>query len=76
MLLYIIYLIGGILIGCIISAFFWVNYIRAITYGTLRQAHDEDETYLFLELDRRPEDIKKWDQVVFKVNKNDFNTQE
>ena len=58
-MLYIIYLIGGIVIGIMGTSLFWIYYIYNSTYGTLRQAHDDGETYLFLELDKAPEKIKK-----------------
>ena len=75
-MLYIIYLVGGICIGFMVSIFFCANYIHYNTYGTIRQAHDDGETYLFLELDRPPEEIKQRKRVVFKVNPNDYDTQD
>jgi len=71
-MLYIIYLMGGILIGIMVSSFGWLNYIRNHTYGTLKQAHDEGETYLFLELSTTPDEIKRHERVVFKVSKDDI----
>ena len=74
-MLYIIYLIGGILIGLMVATFVWVNYIHYMTFGTLLQAHDDGETYLFLDLDKPPEEIHKYKQVVLRVSPKDINTQ-
>ena len=60
----------------IVSYLQWINYIHSRTYGTLKQAHDDGETYLFLELDKPPEDIKQHKRVVFMVSKNDITTQD
>lgn len=72
MILYIVYLIGGILIGLGVGTAFWCNYINAITYGTLKQASDDGETYLFLDLDETPERILRRDRVVFRVDDRDM----
>ena len=70
MILYIIYLVGGLLIGLIVATLFWVNYIRAITFGTLRFVREDEKSdpYLFLDMDNHPDDIKKLDHVVFNVD--------
>lgn len=75
-MLYIIYLIIGVAIGVIIMVAVNAFIISGMTYGTIRQARDDGETYLFLELDRPPEDIKRRKRVVFKVNPNDYNSQD
>lgn len=72
MILNIIYLIGGLAIGLILGTLFWVNYIHAITFGTLKHADDNGERYLFLDLDVHPEKIDKYNRVVFKVDKRDM----
>ena len=74
-MLYIIYLVGGILIGFMVSTFVFVNYIHYNTYGTIKQAHDDGETYLFLVLDKEPSTMKSRKRVVMKVDKTDFTTQ-
>ena len=74
-MLYIIYLVGGILIGFMVSTFVFVNYLHYNTYGTIKQAHDDGETYLFLVLDKEPSTMKSRKLVVMKVDKNDFTTQ-
>lgn len=72
MLLYFIYLIGGLLIGLIIATFFWLNYIHMSTCGTLKHADDNGETYLFLDLDVTPDEIIKRHRVTFMVDKDDI----
>lgn len=39
------------------------------SYGKLKQAHDDGETYLFLELNTTPDRIMEEDYVIFKVDK-------
>lgn len=75
-MLYIIYLLSGIVIGAIISTFSFMCYIHKRTYGTLCQATDGEDTYLFLDLDKEPRYIMKTDKVVFKVNKNKITSHE
>lgn len=78
MLLYIIYLIGGLLIGAILTSLYWINYIHFITYGTLRYIRDskDSDPYLFLDLDEHPDTIKRRDRVVFKVDPNEIRPHE
>lgn len=67
-MLYIICVIGGIIIGCMVSLFICFLYSYDHTYGTLKQASDGEETYLFLDLDQPPEKIMDRNWVIFKVD--------
>ena len=73
-MLYIICVIGGIVIGYMVSLFICILYSYDHTYGTLKQASDGEGTYLFLDLNEPPEKImtEKW--VIFKVDNNKITT--
>ena len=73
--LLLIYFIIGLVLGFIIGAIFFVNgFLRIYLAGELKSIPgDEGKPYLFLDLDKRPDDIAKYRYVLFKVgfyNKN------
>ena len=68
----VIAIIVGLLIGSAITAIIIRSKYRPKTSGTLRPAYDEDEVYLFLDLDEDPTSILKHDYVMFKVDPNDI----
>lgn len=64
---YIFFILIGVLIGIIIGTFmFAVSMVKA-TSGMLKMMYDGDESYLFLDLDKYPEEIMQKKYVVFKV---------
>lgn len=67
-MIYIIFAIVGFLIGFMVSLAITTFYVRDHTYGTLKQATDGEETYLFLDLDKPPEKIMQEEWVFFKVD--------
>lgn len=70
MILYIIYLIGGLLIGSLITDFIWRYYIHKISHGVLRYVREDPDSdpYLLLDLDHHPDEIKKHKVAVFMVD--------
>lgn len=69
MILHIIYLIGGFLLGIVPGMFLFALCVVKTSFGTLKTAYDDGQPYLFLDLDRNPEEILKHNYVVFKVQK-------
>lgn len=61
------------IVGFILGLFFMAHAIILKTFGTIKSVDSEDGPYLYLDLDRRPEDMAKHTYVVFKVgiNKDD-----
>lgn len=68
-MLYIIFLICGFVIGTMVSLFVFLLYRNDKTFGTLKTAYDDGEPYLFLDMDKSPEDIAAHKYVIFKVER-------
>lgn len=64
-----LYFITGILVGFGISIFVLKGRAFKNVSGNLKQANDNGETYLFLELKSSPDEIMREDYVMFKVDK-------
>lgn len=60
----IIIFILGLIIGVVIGS----NYVKRRVFGTIKWAWSEDGPYLFLDMDRRPEDMQGCQYVVFKTD--------
>lgn len=60
-------LIFGIIIGIVLSA----KYMDDRDFGTIKWAQSEDGPYLFLDMDRRPEEMQKYKYVVFRTDLKD-----
>lgn len=73
--LLLIYFIVGIVLGFIIgSIFFASGFIKTYLAGELKSIPgDEGKPYLFLDLDKRPDDIAKYRYVLFRVGFCDKN---
>ena len=68
MVIYIIYLLAGVFIGVIITVLVFAMYHRSIIFGYLKmQDNDDGDPYLFMDLDKHPNELvnKKW--VMFHV---------
>lgn len=63
----IVIFIFGIFAGFILSA----KYMNDRDFGTIKWAQSEDGPYLFLDMDRRPEEMQKYKYVVFKTDLRD-----
>lgn len=57
-------LIFGIIIGIVISG----KYMDDRDFGTIKWVQSEDGPYLFLDMDKRPEEMQKYKYVVFKTD--------
>ena len=64
---YIIYLIAGIAIGLSVGIFISAAALVRMNAGMLKTMYDDDEPYLFLDLDKYPEEIVEHKFVVFRV---------
>lgn len=64
-----LYFIAGILVGFGISIFVLKGRAFKNISGNLKQANDNGETYLFLELNTSPDKIMRKDYVTFKVDR-------
>lgn len=62
-LIAIICVIVGFIVGVLVSSAGAV----ALTFGTIKSMDSEDGPYLYLDLDKRPEEMAKHSFVVFKV---------
>lgn len=67
-MLYLIYLLVGIVIGMFISICIFIAYIINNTYGKIKSARDDGETYLFLELKDNPEVFMSKKYAIFKID--------
>ena len=67
-MLYIIYLIAGILIGLPIGMFVFGSTMVRLIFGTIRTAYDEGRPYLFLDMDKYPDEMLKHKYVLFRVD--------
>ena len=67
-MLYVIYLVGGVLIGIACGIFISAVGMVNMIFGTLKTAYDDGEPYLFLDMDKHPEEILKHKFVVFRVD--------
>lgn len=68
----VIAIIAGLLIGSAVTAMIIRSKYIPKTSGTLRPAYDEDEVYLFVDLDETPASILKHEYAIFKVDPNDI----
>lgn len=68
----VIAIIVGLLIGSAVTAAILRAKWMPKTSGTLRPAYDEDEVYLFVDLDETPAAILKHEYAIFKVDPNDI----
>ena len=68
----VIAIIVGLLIGSIVTALIIRTKYKPKTSGTLRPAYDENEVYLFLDLDEVPAAILKHKYAIFKVDPKDI----
>ena len=75
-MIYIIYLIAGVIIGVFISICIFAAYIMNHTYGQIKSAHDSDGTYLFLELEDNPEIFMSKKYAIFKIDGKQVTTQD
>lgn len=71
----VIYLLLACIIGFFIGIFFFALCCNSLIFGTLKTAYDDDGPYLFLDMDKRPEDIQKRSYVIFKVDHGDLLSQ-
>lgn len=60
-------LIIGIFVGVMVGKV----YDKRQAFGTIKWAQSEDGPYLFLDMDRRPEEMIKYKYVVFKTDLRD-----
>ena len=67
-MLYILYLLAGIFIGVLITFCIMIAILNNMSCGMLKYAYDGEEKYLFLDLDKYPEDILRKKFVIFKVD--------
>lgn len=67
-MLYIIYMIAGILIGLPIGFIIFGSTMAKLIFGTLKTAYDNGEPYLFLDMDKHPDEILKHKYVLFRVD--------
>ena len=70
-MLYAICIIFGVLLGIFIGVFMMALGANKALFGTLKTAYDEDgnNPYLFLDMDKEPEEIFSHNYVIFKVDK-------
>ena len=59
--------IVGIFVGILVG----VKYMDEREFGIIKWAQSEDGPYLFLDMDRRPEEMQKYKYVVFKTDLRD-----
>lgn len=55
--------IAGFIVGVLVAS----CCVIALTFGTIKSMDSEDGPYLYLDLDKRPEEMAKHSFVVFKV---------
>lgn len=63
----ILYVIIYVIIGFIMGWFSLAFACQTLIFGTLKTAYDGDEPYLFLDMDKRPEELAKRKLVIFRV---------
>lgn len=63
-LLGLVIFIIGIFVGILIS----IDYMNKREFGTIKWAWSEDGPYLFLDMDRKPEEMQGCQYVVFKTD--------
>lgn len=69
MVIYIAYLVLGLALGILIGMFLFAFGFVNMVGGTLKSAENDDgDPYLFLDLDRHPNDILSRKYAVFKVD--------
>ena len=56
------------IIGMIVGAIISVKYTINKAFGTIKWAWSEDGPYLFLDMDRKPEEMQGCQYVVFKTD--------
>ena len=56
--------IAGFIVGGLVTSYG----VIALTFGTIKSMDSEDGPYLYLDLDKRPEEMAKHSIVVFKVD--------
>lgn len=67
-MLYIIYLLAGVFIGVIVTVLIVMFRLGRLVFGYLKfQENDDGDPYLFLDLDRRPEEMLKHKYVLFRT---------
>ena len=71
MVINIAYLILGLCLGILIGMFLFAFGITRLIGGTLKSAENDDgDPYLFLDLDKHPEEIMVNKYAVFRVDPN------
>lgn len=69
MVINIAYLVLGLAVGILIGMFLFAFGFVGMVGGTLKSADNDDgDPYLFLDLDRHPNDILRRNYAVFKVD--------
>ena len=72
-IMYVLIIIGiaifltGIFVGIVLST----KYMQDRDFGTIKWAWSEDGPYLFLDMDRPPEDMPQYKYVVFRTDLRD-----
>lgn len=69
MVINIAYLVLGLAVGIFIGIFMFGLGITRLIGGTLKSAENDDgDPYLFLDLDRHPDDIMNGNYAIFRVD--------
>lgn len=69
--MYWIQVIAALILGFIIGALDVCAWVVRRTFGTIKWAQSEDGPYLFLDMDKRPEEMVGCKFVVFKTDLRD-----
>ena len=64
------YFIIGFVVGLVIGNLYFGMLIRKKVSGLLREANEDGDHYLFLELKMKPDDIMSKKYVIFKVSRD------
>lgn len=64
------YFVIGLIIGLVIGKLYFGMHIRKKVSGILREANEDGDHYLFLELKTKPDVIMSKKYVIFKVSRD------
>lgn len=71
-MLYIIYMVAGVLIGIPIGMWIFGSAMSRLIFGTIKWVREEGEDpYLFLDMDKRPELMVDHKYVLFRTDLKD-----
>ena len=69
--MYWVQIIAALVLGFIFGAIYVCAWMARRTFGTLKWAQSEDGPYLFLDMDRKPEEMVNMPLVVFRTDLKD-----